>query len=61
MCSDFSLNILSWGKPQKNSSFNGRAIKSGGGDKGRAIKEKKLILEPFFPTFQRPLSSKFAG
>ena len=32
----------------------------GGGVKGRAIK-KKLFLEPFVPTFQRPLSSRGGG
>ena len=31
----------------------------GRGVKGRAIGEKKnFFLEPFFPTFQRPLSEK---
>ena len=33
----------------------------GGGVKGRAIKEKITFLEPFFPTFQRPLSQRRGG
>ena len=31
------------------------------GGKGPAIKGKKLFLESFFPTFQRPLSSRGGG
>ena len=41
------------GKPQKKSSLNGRAIKSVGGGKGRAIKEKITFFGTFFSTFKR--------
>ena len=53
------------GKPQKkSSSHNDRAIKRGGGVKGRAIEEKKTFFGTFFsivPKFQRPLSSRGGG
>ena len=38
---------------KKSSSLIVRAIKRGVGVEGRAVKEKKTFLEPFFPTFQR--------
>ena len=46
--------FLTQGSRKKNESYslNGRAIKRGGGVKGRAIKEKELYFKPFFPTFQ---------
>ena len=46
---------------KKSSALNDRAIKRGGGVKGRAIKENMTFLETFVPTFQRPLSSREGG
>ena len=52
------------GSRKNSSSLNGRAIKRGGGVKGRAIKEKRPFFKTFFsnvPKFQRQLSSRGGG
>ena len=46
---------------KKSSSPNGRAIKRGGGGKGQGHLGKKIFFKPFFPTFQRLLSSRGEG
>ena len=57
---DGTINNLNKGSRKKNLLLIAGPLR-GDGVKGRAIKEKKTFLEPFFPTFQRPLSSKGGG